>query len=99
VLAEIGAADIPQLLVYNKVDQLPDSQRPRVSLDWIERSPGQRVPRIWVSALDGTGLDILRDGIARFAADTLPDAGPPSHLPDESPAPPDDDDRPPTFHA
>lgn len=68
VLAEIGAEGIPQVLVYNKVDQVPPSQRPRTGLDWLERD-GVRVPRVWVSALDGTGLDILRDCIARFATE------------------------------
>ena len=29
VLAEIGAADVPQILVYNKQDLLPEDQRPR----------------------------------------------------------------------
>jgi GTP-binding protein HflX len=57
VLAEIGAAGIPQVLVFNKVDQLAHNQRPRTAVDWVERAPGLPVPRVWVSALDGTGLD------------------------------------------
>lgn len=60
VLAEIGAADIPQILVYNKQDMLEESQRPRAPQDWIERDGGVRTPRVFVSALDGTGLDVLR---------------------------------------
>ena len=44
VLAEIGAQDIPQILVYNKLDRLEASQRPRSSADWIERAPGQVQP-------------------------------------------------------
>jgi GTP-binding protein HflX len=71
VLSEIGAADIPQLLVYNKLDQIPATQRPRQELDWVERPNGMRVPRVWVSALDGTGLDLLRDCIARAATGEL----------------------------
>jgi len=63
VLAEIGAADIPQLLVYNKQDMLDEDQRPRAPLDWIERDGGVRTPRIFVSALDGSGLDVLREQI------------------------------------
>ncbi len=65
VLAEIGAADIPQILVYNKQDMLEEDQRPRVPLDWIERhedgKTGVRTPRVFVSALDGSGLDVLRE--------------------------------------
>ncbi|MEW6705614.1 MAG: GTPase HflX [Pseudomonadota bacterium] len=67
VLAEIHAGDIPQVLVYNKLDRLEPSRRPRAVMDWIECAPGVRVPRIWVSALDGSGLEVLRDYIARAA--------------------------------
>jgi GTP-binding protein HflX len=66
VLAEIGAQDIPQILVYNKLDAL--DHPPRILVDWIERAPGQAVPRVFISALRGTGLDELRNLIARAAA-------------------------------
>ncbi|HET9642598.1 MAG TPA: GTPase HflX [Burkholderiaceae bacterium] len=69
VLDEIHAAGIPQVLVYNKLDRVSSSQRPRTMVDWVERSPGVRVPRVWVSALDGTGLDALRELVARIATD------------------------------
>ncbi|WP_411969997.1 GTPase HflX [Paucibacter sp. DJ2R-2] len=69
VLEDIGAAHIPQILVYNKQDMLEESQRPRTGFDWIERqsedSVGMRVPRVFVSALDGSGLDILREQIVQ----------------------------------
>jgi GTP-binding protein HflX len=68
VLAEIHASGIPQVLVYNKLDAVDPGRRPRTPMDWIERAPGVRVPRIWVSALEGTGLDVLREYIARAAA-------------------------------
>ena len=64
VLAEIGAADIPQILVYNKQDMLEVSQRPRSPRDWVEREGGVRTPRVFVSALDGRGLAELRQLIA-----------------------------------
>ena len=60
VLDEIGAAGIPQILVYNKQDMLEENQRPRVPQDWLERPGGVRVPRVFVSALSGEGLDLLR---------------------------------------
>lgn len=64
VLAEIGAGDIPQILVYNKLDKLEDTQRPRALQDWMERQGGgDRVPRVFVSALSGEGLDVLRQQI------------------------------------
>jgi GTP-binding protein HflX len=70
VLAEIGASGIPQVLVYNKVDALPDSQQPRQAVDALERVPGVRTPRVFVSALQGQGLDALRELIAQAATGT-----------------------------
>jgi GTP-binding protein HflX len=61
VLGDIGAAHIPQVLVFNKLDRLEASQRPRALRDTLELEGGLRVPRVFVSALDGTGLEQLRD--------------------------------------
>jgi len=63
VLEEIGAQHIPQVLVYNKQDMLEQDQRPRTNPDWIERD-GRKTPRVFVSALEGQGLDLLREQIA-----------------------------------
>jgi len=71
VLAEIGAADIPQVWVHNKSDLLEDSQAPRESSDWILADGGRRIRRVFVSARDGTGLDTLRQAIADAALDHL----------------------------
>ena len=57
VLEEIGAQDRPQLLVYNKIDQLTEVE-PR-----IERDGEGRPLRVWISALTGQGLDLLREAI------------------------------------
>ncbi|MGM9488402.1 GTPase HflX [Ideonella sp. YS5] len=87
VLEEIGAEHIPQILVYNKLDQIEVEQRPRVPDDEIERAAGVRVPRVFVSALTGEGLPRLRELIAAHAAPALnsePDA---FILPDGSSAP------------
>jgi GTP-binding protein HflX len=65
VLAEIGAQDVPQIVVYNKLDAL--QAQPRVGSDWIARPNGALVPRVFVSATQGTGLDRLREWIARAA--------------------------------
>jgi GTPase len=82
VLGEIGAAAIPQVLVFNKLDRLEASQRPRVLRDLIEREGGQRVPRVFVSALDGTGIAELREVLTQAVAGTLA-----SHLNGEQAAP------------
>jgi len=72
VLAEIGAADVAQILVYNKLDRMEDTERPRSLADMAELPRGVRVPRVFVSALSGEGLDLLRARIAELAS---PDAG------------------------
>ena len=71
VLRDIGADHIQQVLVYNKLDNLPDSQRPLVSQDVLELEGGVRVPRVFVSALDGTGVPELRRIVASAVAGTL----------------------------
>jgi GTP-binding protein HflX len=68
VLVEIGADRVPQVLVFNKLDLLGDAQVPRALRDAVERSPGVRTPRIFVSARDGRGLDLLRGVIAEQVA-------------------------------
>ena len=67
VLQEIGADDVPQILVFNKLDQLPEAQRPRRLVDAVDVGAGLRVPRVFVSARDGTGLPELRALIAEAA--------------------------------
>ncbi len=71
VLDEIGAADVPQVVVYNKLDLLEDSRRPRESVGWMERTDGRRVRRVFVSARDGSGLGELRDVLAAEVRERL----------------------------
>ncbi|ACV36195.1 GTPase HflX [Accumulibacter sp.] len=60
VLAEIGAADVPQLLVLNKLDLtgLPPA---------VERDEYGRIRRVRVSAKGGDGLPLLREALAEVA--------------------------------
>jgi GTPase len=58
VLAGIGAGEIRELKVFNKID-LVESERPRVALG-ADGIPAQA----WVSAASGSGLPGLRDAIA-----------------------------------
>jgi GTP-binding protein HflX len=66
VLAEIGAADVPQILVYNKQDLLAEDRRPREVVDAVLRPAGstEPTPRVFVSAREGQGLAELRQLIA-----------------------------------
>ncbi len=66
VLAEIGAADIAQILVFNKVDVLPQQRQPLQMQDTYALN-GEQVPRIYISAQQGLGLDLLRQAIADAA--------------------------------
>ena len=62
VLAEIGASDLPQVLVYNKIDRL-ESDVPRVD------HPDRDGPlRVWTSARDGIGIDALLVAISQALA-------------------------------
>ncbi len=67
VLDDIGARDIPQVLVFNKCDLLDASEQPRVWLDQVGREGGVQVPGVFVSATTGRGLDALRLTIADAA--------------------------------
>jgi GTP-binding protein HflX len=65
VLGEIGAQELPLLEVYNKVD-LMDGIEPQ-----IQRDADGRPQRVWVSAREGLGLDLLRQAIAELLGDDL----------------------------
>ena len=68
VLAEIGAADIPQVLVFNKLDALDEARRP-LQLEDTYDLDGVATPRIFASARKGEGLPALRHLLARRASE------------------------------
>ncbi|ABM41408.1 MAG: GTPase HflX [Acidovorax sp.] len=76
VLGEIGAADIPQLLVFNKLDALTPEVRPNVRQDTYELD-GRPVPRIFVSAGLGEGVADLRQLLADMVQKSLSSGMPP----------------------
>ena len=76
VLAEIGADQVPQILVYNKIDLLEDSRQPRQAVDEVELEGGRRAVRVFLSAGSGRGLDALREQIALAASAARPAALP-----------------------
>jgi GTP-binding protein HflX len=63
VLEEIGAGDKPRLLILNKADLLSEAEREEVLL--------HEQGAVLVSALDGSGLETLRERIERAFEDTL----------------------------
>lgn len=66
VLGEIGAGKIPQVLVFNKLDALPADREP-VALADTYAIDSVQVPRLYLSAQKGIGLDALRDLMAEAA--------------------------------
>jgi GTPase len=60
VLGEIGANELPLLEVYNKLDLLEDVE------PQIQRDAAGRPQRVWLSARDGRGLDLLRQAVAEL---------------------------------
>ncbi|WP_275741191.1 GTPase HflX [Ramlibacter sp. H39-3-26] len=73
VLSEIGAARVPQMLVFNKLDAMPEAQRPLVLRDAYDLD-GQPVSRVFVSARTGDGLGALREALAAQAMHIAPQA-------------------------
>jgi len=67
VLAEIGAGEIPQLLVFNKIDQLDN---PQARADSIGADSALR-DRLWLSARTGEGLEMLREALAARFGDRM----------------------------
>jgi GTP-binding protein HflX len=63
VLHEIGAAGVPQMLVFNKIDLLEASQQPREAIDRFELE-GVSVPRLFVSGRTAQGVPELRRQLA-----------------------------------
>ena len=61
VLNEIGAGDIPQILIFNKIDRL-DATSARHDI------PGQGFERFWLSAKTGDGVEAFRHALGnRFS--------------------------------
>jgi len=65
VLEEINAEGIPRLLVYNKIDQMPGYE-PR-----IERNDLGEPERVWISAVNGLGLDLVLQAIGERLSDEI----------------------------
>jgi GTP-binding protein HflX len=65
VLGEIGAGDIPQIQVFNKLDRLEASVEAR--REWLD---GGLIERVWLSAREHIGLALLRAAIGERFAET-----------------------------
>jgi GTP-binding protein HflX len=61
VLSEIGADEIPQVLVYNKIDRTRFDAR-------SERDEYGRISRAWISARTGVGLNLVQLALEEYAS-------------------------------
>ncbi|MDF1765091.1 MAG: GTPase HflX [Gammaproteobacteria bacterium] len=62
VLAEIGAQEVPQLQVFNKIDLLP-GREPE-----LQRDGAGRPRRVWISAKTGAGIATLLEAVSELLA-------------------------------
>ena len=67
VLKEIGAHQVPQLLVFNKIDALDTEHQPIHMEDSFEID-GVQTPRVFVSAKSLVGITVLRKRLAQMLA-------------------------------
>ena len=60
VIKEVGAEDVPQLTVFNKIDRLKDPEvQPHVDLN------DEGLPeRVWISAKESEGIELMLDAVA-----------------------------------
>ncbi len=65
VLAEIGAGDLPVLEVYNKIDLLSNASAK------IETNAHGEPVRVWLSAKDNEGLDLLLSALIKRLSDDI----------------------------
>jgi GTP-binding protein HflX len=69
VLEEIGAQDVPQILVFNKIDKLraetDAGEEHKPFAPRVDSVDGGRTERVWISAAAGRGLNLLRDTLGR----------------------------------
>ena len=74
VLLEIGADKVPQVLVFNKLDAIEKDRWPLNLVDMYEIE-GVSLPRVFVSAKDGSGLPQLRSLLAQRASSAAHTSG------------------------
>ena len=64
VLSEIGAAEVPQILVWNKIDLTHAGAA-------VERDDCDRIRRVFLSARTGEGLGLIRAALAEAAREAV----------------------------
>ena len=70
VLQEIGAKDVPQWLIFNKIDTIPPERQPLEMFDLYEVD-GVPLKRLFLSAQSGQGVPMLRQMLAEEVIRTV----------------------------
>lgn len=70
VLREIGAEDVPQWLIFNKIDTIPPERQPLEMFDLYEVD-GVPLKRLFLSAQSGQGVPMLRQMLAEEVIRTV----------------------------
>jgi GTP-binding protein HflX len=65
VLSEIGAGQVAQLQVFNKLDLIPRRE------PYLQRDENGKPYRVWVSAKTGEGIELLQEAVAELLASGL----------------------------
>ena len=63
VLQAVGAGELPQLLVFNKIDRIEGAEVRHDAQDGVPDEA--RRERVWISARDGRGLDLLQSVLGK----------------------------------
>lgn len=66
VLTQIGADEVPQVIIYNKIDRLEGASAK------LERNKDGQIDRIWLSAHTGEGLEYLRQALQEYFPEYQP---------------------------
>ncbi len=93
VLQEIGAADVPRCIVFNKIDLAQRSAA-------VERAACGRIDAVWVSARSGNGLELLRGALAQRAKERTAEQTAAEHTAEQTaqePQPAPERSEPPTL--
>lgn len=61
VIREVGAQDVPQLVVFNKIDLLDPPVAPKTDLN-----EAGLPERVWLSAQTNQGIDLMMDAVAAY---------------------------------
>ncbi|HTE42461.1 MAG TPA: ribosome rescue GTPase HflX [Steroidobacteraceae bacterium] len=71
VLAEVGAGDLPQIEVFNKIDLLGRAAQVDYAADEHGSSDVKQARRVWLSAQSGAGMDLLVSALGAYLGPQL----------------------------